>query len=213
MHLVHHGELVALAQVAVEVDVAAEHVAQLHGDAVGDAGLVGGGEQRALHHARLHRHAGAELRAVVGHAVEVVRLGGDLDQRVASGEERQRDRLAVGADLGADVRAGAKLLQRAHLGEAYRVRAVDAKTLDERRQRVAALEKLFTEIRLRRRHCVRADREGLDDRHFRRLGCRLARRRDCERDYPADREKRDADDAAEPSVRPHEWATILENKP
>ena len=44
--LVDHGEAVAHAQVAVEVDVAGEDVDQLRGDGVGDAGLVGGREQR-----------------------------------------------------------------------------------------------------------------------------------------------------------------------
>ena len=68
MELVHHGELVALAQVAVEIDVAAEDVGEPHGDAVGDARGVARGEEGALHHARLHRHLGVERGALFARA-------------------------------------------------------------------------------------------------------------------------------------------------
>ncbi|MDT4846465.1 hypothetical protein FQZ97_804850 [compost metagenome] len=48
---IDHAEAVALAQVAAEVDIAGEHLGQLHGDWVGDVGRVGGGEQGAADHA------------------------------------------------------------------------------------------------------------------------------------------------------------------
>src|SRR6185436_18959806 len=99
-----------------------------------------------LHRTRLHRDARIELRAVLGDAEKVVALGGDLDQRVAAGEEAQVERLAIGAHFGADMRAGPQLLQRADLGQARDVRTVDAEALDESGERIATLEELFTEI-------------------------------------------------------------------
>src|SRR2546425_5410370 len=95
IHLVHHREAVALAQVAVEVDVAAEHFAQLHGHVIRDARGIGGGEQRAADHARFHVDARLEQRALFADAVAVA-LRRDLHHGVTPAEEAQRDRHAIG---------------------------------------------------------------------------------------------------------------------
>jgi hypothetical protein len=209
MQLVHHAETVALAQIAVEVDVAAEHIAELHRDAVRDAGFVGGGEQRALHDARFHRDAGVELGAVVGHAEMPVRFGNHLDQRLAARKEAQHQRLAVGAHLGADVGAGPQLVQHAQLRKAGCVRSLDAEALDERGQGIAALVELLAEVGCGRRRGVRADRERLDDRALRRLDGALRGRRDGrERHHAGSGEERDGDDTAEAAEEVHESATI-----
>jgi hypothetical protein len=209
VNLVDHGELITLAQVAVEVDIAAEDIAELHGDAVGDAGIVGGGEERALDHGRFHGDSRIELGAVVGDAEVAVRLGGDLHQRVAPAQEAERDRLAVGADFGADMRPGLELLQHAQLGEAPRVRAFDAKALKKRGQRIAALEELLAVVGLRRRHGVRANRQVEHDRRLLRHACALRRVRDGrERHHAGSGEENDHCDAAKASVRAHESARI-----
>src|SRR5690606_37818327 len=69
-HLVDDAELVAAAQVAQEVDLGAEDIGHLHGDRIGNAGRVGGAEQRradgAYGYARLAFGAVADFAGRVG---------------------------------------------------------------------------------------------------------------------------------------------------
>ena len=58
---VDHGEGVAAAQVAVEVDVRGEHLRHLRGDRIGQVRGIGSREQRTADLARLHLDAALEF--------------------------------------------------------------------------------------------------------------------------------------------------------
>jgi hypothetical protein len=104
VELVHHLEAIALAQVAVEIDVAAEDVGELHGDAVGNVGRVGRREERAADQARLHHRARLEFGRFHAGAIA---LGRAADaHHLAPVEEAQIQRRAVGAHLRGDQHAG-----------------------------------------------------------------------------------------------------------
>ena len=73
--LVDHAEGIALAQLTAEIDVGAEDFGDLVGDRVGDAGVVGGGEQRGVDRAGSHLLAHLQLN-LLGAGAQA--LGGAL---------------------------------------------------------------------------------------------------------------------------------------
>lgn len=108
---VDHREAIALAQRAAKVDIAREQICQLHGHAVGNVGIVGGGKQRAVDDAasqaarrcqwRCGDVRGKAVTAFFNHqaleqAVIVVRpAGGDAQQAVVIGGFGRNDALGA----------------------------------------------------------------------------------------------------------------------
>jgi hypothetical protein len=62
---VHQRKAVALAQVAMEIKLAAKNLDHLHGDGVGNVGIVGGGEQGVANFARLDDRAALQLQRLL----------------------------------------------------------------------------------------------------------------------------------------------------
>lgn len=123
-HFVDHAELVALAQVAQEVDLGAEDVGHLHGDRIGDAGGIGGAEQRGPD--RAHGDAGLAIGAfgdflglVAGVGARHVQHAGD-DLAVGLVARRvdvaQPDQVAFGVGRGLHRPARVQLVDAARAG-------------------------------------------------------------------------------------------------
>jgi hypothetical protein len=132
MDFVHHHELIALAQIAVKVDVSAEHVGELHRHAVGNAGRVARCEQRAADDAGFHRDVRVERRALLAY-LETRPYGEDLHQGVARGQEAEGKRLAIRAYLGGHLVARPQPLQGAHPRQAPHVLVVNAEPAEKGR--------------------------------------------------------------------------------
>ncbi|MNF95019.1 hypothetical protein D3C84_777540 [compost metagenome] len=95
--LVDHLELVAFANIQSEVDVVAEDVGQVHGQVMGQAGALGGEEQRTVDHAAGIGRAKVRLDQVTlegitlgsfleVNALETAQLGADLLQLTAGSQ-------------------------------------------------------------------------------------------------------------------------------
>src|ERR1043166_5335290 len=169
--------MIALAQIAIEIDIAAEDIGELHGDAVRDADRVGGSEKRAADDARLHQHARLERRLIF-HRAEAFAVGHDAHQRVAAGEEAERFRRAVGHHVSAYIHAGAQRAQRRGARELAGQRLINSEPAEEAGERVAALELLFAHVLQRCGNFVRLQRERLDDQRPRRQRRRVFAWRD-----------------------------------
>lgn len=157
--LVHHAELVALAQVAQEVDLGAEDVGHLHGDRVGDARRVGGTEQRGADGA--DRDAGL-LFGALGDFLGLVAVGavGRHVQQprdhlpagfVAGGVDvAQPDQVAVLVGGGLYRATRVQLVDAARAGvvgqEVLQPRAVDVQALQHGGQGVAGADAGFADI-------------------------------------------------------------------
>ena len=87
--LVDDGESVALAQVAVKVDIAAEDVRQLRGDAVGNTGGIGGAEQRVADLGGPDDHMGFQPKRLLAGPQSVVAVLFDHQCLVLAAVERE----------------------------------------------------------------------------------------------------------------------------
>src|SRR5205085_468816 len=116
--------------VSIEVDVAAEDVGELHGDAVRNADRVRRREKRAADDARLHEDARLERRLLF-HRAEALAVRDDAHERIAPREEAERLWRAIGQHIPAYVDARAQRSQRRGAREAADQRVIDAQPAEE----------------------------------------------------------------------------------
>ena len=183
MRFVEHREAVALAQAALEIDVAAEHVGQLERHAVRDAGAVRRAEQRRLDLRRFQFRARADLDAPFLRD-QCLADALDAHQAVARGEELQPDELArvlaVGAHFGGDDGARAQPPHFALSQQLLRIGIADRQPGEQAAERVAALQAVLAHVSGRRRQqsLVQANRDRLQHRGLREEQLDVGRRDD-----------------------------------
>jgi hypothetical protein len=142
-HLVEDREPVAAPQVAMEVDVAGEDVGDLHRHAVRQPHVVRGGEERRADLALLQVDAADKLGGLVDDT-EALAVPREAEDRGFARDEPQLEELTEVARARVHRHAGAEAAERLRppvlFEEQHRVGAVDAELVEQRRERVAALE-------------------------------------------------------------------------
>ena len=161
----------------MEIDIAGEHLGQLHRDAVRDADRVGRGKQRAADDACFHRDARLE-RGLLLERAEALALRHDPDQRVAAREEAQGLRRAIGEHVGADQGARAQRTQCRRTREARDRALFEPEPAEKTGERVAALELLLLDVLPCGGNLARLQGERFDDHGGWRHGRGLVARRD-----------------------------------
>ena len=147
VRVVDHGEVVAAAQIFVEVDVTGEGFRHFRGDAIGHVGGIGRAEQGAIDFTGSHDLPGFQHHGLFS-GLEYAAGTGDRDQFLVGNQVTQQQQLAAGSDSRQHATSGYQAAQgfASPRGAQHSAGflAVDAESGEQTGQGVAAADAFFT---------------------------------------------------------------------